>query len=108
MKISEFQKLIDELYGKRDKKRGLDRTALWLIEEVGELAEAVRKRDKELAEEEVADVIAWTVSVANLMGIDVEKAVKKKYPGKCPRCNSIPCMCPKEPDSNLDFDHDPD
>ena len=95
MKFSKFQKLIDDLYGDRDRRRGLDRTALWMVEEVGELAEAVRKRDRELAEEEVADVIAWVVSVANIMGIDVEKAVEKKYPGKCPRCNSIPCRCPE-------------
>ncbi len=96
MEISEFQKLIDELYGERDRKRGIDKTTLWLIEEIGELAEAVRKGDMQSIEEEVADVIAWCVSVANIAGIDVERAIKKKYPGKCPRCNSIPCKCKSE------------
>ncbi|MEM4146820.1 MAG: nucleotide pyrophosphohydrolase, partial [Metallosphaera sp.] len=30
-------------------------------------------------EEELADVIAWTISVANLTGVNVEEALKKKY-----------------------------
>ncbi len=93
MKISEFQKMILEIYGSRDSNRGVERTFLWLVEEIGELAEAVRKNDKTAIEEELADVIAWTVSVANLTGIDVEKAIKKKYPGVCPKCKSSPCTC---------------
>jgi len=86
MEVSEFQKLIRNLYENRDRNRGLEKTALWLVEEVGELAEAVRKGDTNSAKEEIADVIAWTVSIANLMNIDVEEALKEKYPGKCPRC----------------------
>ncbi len=93
MRVSEFQKLINDLYGERDRKRGLTKTMLWLVEEVGELSEAVRKGKPEEIEEEVADVIAWAVSVANIAGIDVEKALRKKYPGVCSRCNSIPCKC---------------
>jgi len=93
MEVSEFQKLIRNLYENRDRNRGLEKTALWLVEEVGELAEAVRKGDTNSAKEEIADVIAWTVSIANLMNIDVEEALKEKYPGKCPRCNSYPCKC---------------
>ncbi len=96
MEISEFQKLVRELYESRDRKRGLEKTTLWLVEEIGELAEAVRKGNVKLAREEIADVIAWTVSVANLMGIDVEEALKEKYPGKCPRCNSYPCRCDRD------------
>jgi NTP pyrophosphatase (non-canonical NTP hydrolase) len=96
MEISEFQKLISDLYGSRDKKRGLEKTTLWLVEEVGELAEAVRRGSLKLVKEEIADVIAWTVSIANVMGIDVEEALNEKYPGKCHRCNSCPCRCPED------------
>ena len=63
----------------RDKARGLYATFTWLVEEVGELAEALLKGDRESIEEELADVIAWTLSVANLVGIDAEEAFRKKY-----------------------------
>lgn len=77
--IREFQELIRRAYFERDKKRGLFKTWLWLQEEIGELATAIRREDKENIAEEIADVIAWTVSIANLLDIDVEEAVIKKY-----------------------------
>ncbi len=81
MRISEAQELIRRMYYDRDSTRGLDRTFLWLVEEIGELAEAVRRRNIGSAEEEAADVLAWLLSVANLAGIDVEQAFIEKYGG---------------------------
>lgn len=63
----------------RDEARGLYATFTWLVEEVGELAEALLKGDRESIEEELADVIAWALSVANLVGVDAEEAFRKKY-----------------------------
>ncbi|BEP18143.1 MazG nucleotide pyrophosphohydrolase domain-containing protein [Pyrofollis japonicus] len=63
----------------RDSARGLYATFTWLVEEVGELAEALLKRDKSSIEEELADVLAWTLSIANLVGVDAEEAFRKKY-----------------------------
>ncbi len=93
MHIREFQRMIRELYYERDRKRGVDKTALWMVEEVGELAEAVRKGDRNSIGEEMADVFAWLVSLANLLEIDLEEEVKKKYPGYCIRCGKKPCEC---------------
>jgi len=42
----------------------------------------------------MADVIAWLVSVANLLNIDLESELKKKYPRVCPLCSATPCTCP--------------
>lgn len=50
---------------------------MWLGEELGELFKAVR--ESKGIEEEVADVFAWLLSVANVLGIDVEEAFKMKY-----------------------------
>jgi len=94
MHISEFQKLIEDVYYERDERRGLDPTYLWLVEEVGELAKGVRERDVEAVQEEVADVLAWLCTVASLLGVDVEQAALKKYGGGCPRCRHTPCSCP--------------
>ncbi|ADB57097.1 MazG nucleotide pyrophosphohydrolase domain-containing protein [Archaeoglobus profundus] len=93
MRIGDFQKLIKELYYERDLKRGKEKTMLWLVEEIGELAEAVRKNDLNSIREEMADVFAWLVSLANLYDVDLESAVKEKYPGRCIKCGRIPCEC---------------
>lgn len=92
-KISEFQQLMKELYLKRDTERGPEKTMLWLISEVGELAEGVKNDDLTILEEEMADVIAWLCSLANIYGIDLVAAAWKKYPGKCSVCHQNPCNC---------------
>ncbi|BAA29877.1 74aa long hypothetical protein [Pyrococcus horikoshii OT3] len=74
----------------------MERTFFWFIEEVGELAEALRKGDRESMEEEFADVLAWLASLANLVDIDLEEAAKKKYPGVCPYCGKKPCECEED------------
>lgn len=66
-------------YLERDRGRGLYETFAWLVEEVGELSEALRSGDPERVREEVADVIAWTISIANLVGVDAVEAVRWKY-----------------------------
>ncbi|MBE8540109.1 MazG nucleotide pyrophosphohydrolase domain-containing protein [Geoglobus acetivorans] len=91
MKISEFQRLIKDLYYEKDIERGVGKTFFWFIEEVGELSEALRK-NKNLGEE-FADVFAWLVSLANLCGIELEEEVRKKYPDYCIKCGSRPCKC---------------
>ena len=93
MEIREFQKLIRQIYLERDQKRGADQTFLWLLEEVGELTRAYRRKEDNVGIE-MADVLAWMVSVANLMGIDLEAEVLRKYPRVCPLCSSSPCICP--------------
>ena len=73
------QELMRKYYYVRDSSRGLHATFTWFIEEVGELAEAILKNNKEAIEEEIADVLAWLLSIANILGIDVENAFRKKY-----------------------------
>ena len=92
MTVQEFQRQINAIYGARDRKRGVDGTFRWLVEEVGELARAVRDGDRSRLEEEVGDVIAWTVSLASLCGVDVGRAITR-YAAGCPKCSSVPCVC---------------
>ncbi len=79
MEIREAQELIRKKYLERDSMRGLFKSFTWLVEEIGELGEALLKGSHRNVEEEIADVIAWTLSIANLAGVDVEKAFKEKY-----------------------------
>ena len=94
MTIAEFQDLIKRTYHRRDKKRGLDKNFLWFTEAVGELAEAVRKRDRKEILLEAADVLAWLSTICSLSGVDLQEAALAKYGDGCPRCEGIPCSCP--------------
>jgi len=93
MQISEFQEMMRRLYFHRDSERGIKGTFDWLLEEVEELREALHEGDKEASRKEFADVIAWLTSLANITGIDLEKAALEKYKDKCPKCQHSPCQC---------------
>ena len=77
MEISEFQALMEELYGAADRERGVPSTVAWLAEEVGELAQAVRKGTREQQLHEFGDVLAWLSSLANQMDIDLTEAAQR-------------------------------
>jgi NTP pyrophosphatase (non-canonical NTP hydrolase) len=91
--LDAFQQLIEATFGERDRARGVPSSVAWLAEEVGELAQAVRKGSAAEQQHEFADVLAWVASLANQMGIDLTAAVQR-YADGCPRCRSTPCTCP--------------
>ena len=65
----------------------------WLVDEVKELGEALHLSDKVALENEFADVIAWLASLANVVGVDLEKTALVKYNDRCPKCGHSPCQC---------------
>ena len=71
----------------------MEGTYEWLVEEVGELGEALKEDNKKNIEEEFADVLAWLASLANVVDIDLEKVAITKYKNKCPKCIQVPCEC---------------
>jgi NTP pyrophosphatase (non-canonical NTP hydrolase) len=93
VELAELQSRIEALYGARDRQRGVDGTFRWWVEEVGEVAKALRGGDQAELEHELGDALAWLASVANLVGVDLAKAVGR-YAGDCPRCDTTPCACP--------------
>ena len=93
MEIAEFQRALRDAYEARDRARGRDATFLWFVEEVGELARAVRGSDRAAVEHEFADALAWLASLANLEGVDLERAAAR-YARGCPRCGRATCACP--------------
>lgn len=94
MEIREFQRRIEDVYLERDRSRGLARTFAWLVEEVGELSRALRHDDRDQLEEEFADVLAWLVSLAGVVRIDLQEVAEKRYGSGCPKCGAVPCECP--------------
>jgi len=96
MEIREFQKLIDRMYSAKDRRRGSAGTFLWLIEEIGELANAVGEGTPQQKADEFADVMAWLVTLANVEGVDLDEALSK-YTNGCPGCGQMVCTCDEKP-----------
>ncbi|GDY00161.1 hypothetical protein LBMAG48_25640 [Phycisphaerae bacterium] len=90
--FADFQQLIRDRYYKTDAARGTPGTFMWLVEEFGELATALQDNapgknptpeQRANLDEEFADVIAWLTTLANINGVDLEKALSKyTTPGK--------------------------
>jgi NTP pyrophosphatase (non-canonical NTP hydrolase) len=100
MRIRDFQRQIEAIYFEKDSARGLDGTFRWFIEEVGELARAIRTvhpepsrtGDPARLREEFADCLAWLSTMASICGVELEEAVRK-YADGCPKCKGAPCSC---------------
>lgn len=93
MTLAEVQQLIQQLYGEKDSRRGVDGTFMWFVEEIGELSTALRSGNFAEQELEFADVLAWLVTLANCAGVDLQEAMRKKYGMGCPGCTKSPCVC---------------
>jgi NTP pyrophosphatase (non-canonical NTP hydrolase) len=91
--LADLQRQIRETYGAKDAARGDAATFLWLAEEFGELATALRSGTPEELALEMADVLAWLATLANLRDIDLEAAFRRKYGRACPGCGQVPCSC---------------
>ncbi|HEY6565025.1 MAG TPA: MazG nucleotide pyrophosphohydrolase domain-containing protein [Pirellulaceae bacterium] len=91
--LRDFQQLIKRMYFEKDVIRGVDGTFMWLMEEVGELAAALRKDDEANRIEEFADVLAWLATIANVAGVDLADAIARKYGNGCPGCHQFVCTC---------------
>lgn len=77
MELDAVQQLMEELYGETDRERGVPATVAWLAEELGELAQAVRKGTPEQQLHEFGDVLAWLASLANQMDIRLDDAMRR-------------------------------
>ena len=91
--LSDFQSLIRTMYLEKDVARGIDGTFMWLMEEVGELAAALREGTLQEKQEEFADVLAWLTTIANVAEVDLTTAIQQKYGAGCPGCGQYVCGC---------------
>jgi len=92
--FAEFQQLIRHMYFRKDAERGIDGTFMWLMEEIGELAAALRDGTHQEKMEEFADVLAWLTTIANVAEVDLSAALVEKYGSGCPGCGHFVCTCP--------------
>ena len=93
MTLAEAQQQIEAIYLARDAARGMAGNVQWFVEEVGELARALRQGDPAAQREEFADVFAWLSILATLAGVRLQEAVAERYGAGCPKCQTSPCGC---------------
>ena len=91
--LADLQQLIATMYSSKDEARGIEGTFMWLMEEIGELASALREGAPEELAAEFADVLAWLATIANVAKVDLTAAVLEKYGGGCPGCGQLVCRC---------------
>ena len=77
MELDDVQAVVERLYGDIDRERGIPATVAWLCEELGELAQAVRKGTREQQLHELGDVLAWLASLANQIDLTLDEAFQR-------------------------------
>ena len=93
----------DRLYGERNRRKGLENVLNRLFKETSELLALAMNTSywegfslEEIYQEfarELVDTLAWTIAVANILGIDLEAAVLKRYGSGCWACRKQQCEC---------------
>jgi NTP pyrophosphatase (non-canonical NTP hydrolase) len=79
MELEEIRLKIREKYLETDRNSGPLFLLAVLMEEVGEVAEAVRKGERDGIREELSDVLFMVISLSNLFEVDIEKRLVEKY-----------------------------
>jgi NTP pyrophosphatase (non-canonical NTP hydrolase) len=92
MELATLQDLMSRTYGRRNEEHGVSATLACLLEELGELARAVRKGDRQAQLHEIGDAMAWLVSLTNQLHLSLDEAAAR-YQGGCPSCSQLPCAC---------------
>ncbi|GBE56074.1 mazG nucleotide pyrophosphohydrolase domain protein [archaeon BMS3Bbin16] len=79
MELERFQQEMAKRFAEFDRESGPFFLMTVLTAELGELAEAVKNDDPTGVSEELADLIFTAVSIANIYGINLSKALSEKY-----------------------------
>ncbi|MGI8451417.1 MAG: MazG nucleotide pyrophosphohydrolase domain-containing protein [Streptosporangiaceae bacterium] len=70
--LRSLQRAALDIYGRLEP----DRALVWTLEELGELAQAIRRgEDRARLEEELGQLTAWMLCLANILDVDITTAV---------------------------------
>jgi len=109
--LDDWQKMFQRIYPRRLGERG--RSTVGLLEELGELAEAVRVFDRypKYFAGEAADVFSYLMGYANEHALRFERDYGRefsfedeflgRYPGLCVQCGYSVCVCPLIPEATV-------
>ena len=100
--ITQWQKHLDNLYGKKNREKGINAVLNRLEKEKKELVKIEPMRqmgnynNNQVEEEyalELADTMAWTMGAANILNINLLEAIKSRYGNGCKKCEEYECVC---------------
>lgn len=109
--LNEWQQMFQAIYPRATTDQG--RSTVGLLEELGELAEAVRVFDPhpKYFLGEAADTFSYLMGIANEHSIRMaqendevfsfEEEFLKRFPGLCTQCGSKICVCPAIPQATV-------
>jgi NTP pyrophosphatase (non-canonical NTP hydrolase) len=101
--MTEWANHLKALYGNQNESHGMTYLLGRLVGESSEVASLLAslpghgsvnivKVYEELAAE-VSDLVAWTLGIANMAGIDLEKQLEQRFHKGCWNCHRNPCRC---------------
>ena len=105
--LNEWQSMFQRIYPRKADERG--RSTVGLLEEIGELAEALRmhRRHPKYFLGEAADTFSYLMGIANEHALrlrrdknvvfSLEEEFLARYPGLCLQCGYRVCACPAAP-----------
>jgi len=110
--LKHWQTHLKLLYGEKNEERGTENTLNRLSKEITELLSfEYNVRDNDSMDEiertyalELADCLAWTIAMANLLNIDLEKVTIDRFGAGCWKCKQNPCVCGKHNLNPVDTD----
>ncbi|MBU1039303.1 hypothetical protein KKC17_03735 [Patescibacteria group bacterium] len=94
-----------KIYGAKNKSKGLENILNRLFKEISELLILAMKTPSTFSahttiddieiefSKELADTLAWTIAIANLLTVDLEQAVLERYGNGCWKCHNTTCTC---------------
>jgi NTP pyrophosphatase (non-canonical NTP hydrolase) len=108
--LNGWQQMFQEIYPRSTMETG--RSTIGLLEELGELAEAIRVYDQHpmYLLGEAADTFSYLMGIANEHQLkeemndqtfSLEDEFLQRYPGLCPQCGFMVCVCPSVPDATV-------
>lgn len=79
MDLEDFQSKVAEKFKDFDLKSGPFFLMTVLMAEVGELADGIKRDDRENIAEELSDLVFTALSIANIYNIDLSGILEEKY-----------------------------
>jgi NTP pyrophosphatase (non-canonical NTP hydrolase) len=90
--LNEWQALISKVYQKENARLTPMIALLAMMKDVGDLAMLNRKREPlESVTSKLAAILAWSLTIAELLRLDLAELVYQKYDDHCPVCHQATC-----------------
>ena len=101
--IDEFVDAFEKVYGYLDRERSIERMWLQVVEEASSVAEAVREVNYVEVVSHLTNTFCWICGLVakcrkeqkSILHFqeDFSSIIWRKYPNKCPLCETNPCQC---------------